>query len=1358
MNVTGGGLSFDITANNNSLMSVLEASKRAMQTFTANGAKGGKEVEEAFKKAANTIEEGFKQVDIVMDTNKAAIDQLKPKLDELGKKMSDAYMQGRNSEYYAFKQAYDDVKRQVDAHQRLYNEAGKISDELVQQEQELNKQKQAVDKASGAYGTIRTQLRQAREELIKMEQSGQRGTQAYEEQRQKVVKLTQAMASANKQAKNLANPNRNFQAVIGGLTLMTSGYQAVTGAMGLFAGENEDLQRIMTKVQSVMSITMALQTAYTQLNKNSAFQLVIVAKAKDMLAAATNRLSVALGISTVAAKALMATLTLGLTVAITAVIAIISKMSSKAAEAKKAQDDFNKKVSEAAGKPLEAYVSLQAEWNNLTGSMAEKEKWVQSNADRFADLGLQVYSARDAERVLVSQTQDFVKACIAKAKALAAQQTAAEKYSEILKKEAEIEAMPDLEPLPVTSGGAGGPGELHYKPNSAKQKAIQELNAMKAAANKLIEQQVTFTKEEQAYLAKLGTIGQKTVSGSVDAVQEELNRLQKLYNRAANDTERKRLAKQIDKEQAKLDRMSYTRKTTTTTKTGTGTGTNRNKNTGGGSTGIKEDPFIKLLEARKAAYEKYNQYISSSDETLRQIAPKEFANILKDGGTYIEYLQKQRDLINEKTTKTAADLHNLSILNDEIAATAKQTALDDFTTSLQNAVDSAETLAAKLEVVNKKRAEIAEQPASDLKDSENSQLDTIQKELTETAIGQATELVKAYRESTNARLEEEKDYQQKVEALQIAISKATTDQQKQELTQTLELLQQLHNARISSFQELEQLYKEGADNVQTYAAKAQGIIDKYDKLIKAARIKNDKKTAKALERQRDTELFKATEEYNTFFGDISKMATATFESVRKNLIIAAREALAQGKLTVEQYKELISEINDQSDRMYGTSISQPGNGLLQKIFGGSSDKSDTNFLKVLEQYQKGGATAGGLQKAMGSVGSSAAGTLAIVDKIVKNVYQTLKAITEVMDAASEMFDSFGDEKTSETLSNYSTIIGQINDGAMSAYNNMKSGNIAGMIGDMISTPMRVITTLNKIHDKKYEKRIQQHGRAVKALSNAYNELGHAIDNALGEDSYRLQNQSIQNLRQQNAEIQQMIYNEKKKKKTDWDKITDWNEQIAENRRTIEDLINDISQDITGTTGKDLASKITDVISGAFEDGATNAKTKVTNTINEVLREAVMSALQKQLLEKPLADAIAQLQQDMGFDTEGNGTFDGLTESEQQRFKDAVSKAAGNFQEALQVYKDLFKELDDTDTTTLSGAIKGASQESIDLLAGQTNAVRMNQVTALGVFREQLQHLSNMDNQLGVIAARLSSILDKLTAPSGDSLRGQGLTS
>ena len=45
--------------------------------------------------------------------------------------------------------------------------------------------------------------------------------------------------------------------------------------------------------------------------------------------------------------------------------------------------------------------------------------------------------------------------------------------------------------------------------------------------------------------------------------------------------------------------------------------------------------------------------------------------------------------------------------------------------------------------------------------------------------------------------------------------------------------------------------------------------------------------------------------------------------------------------------------------------------------------------------------------------------------------------------------------------------------------------------------------------------------------------------------------------------------------------------------------------------------------------------------------------------------------DMGFDEEGNGSFNGLTETEQARFKQAIQAAGANFAAAMDMYKDLF---------------------------------------------------------------------------------------
>ena len=73
-------------------------------------------------------------------------------------------------------------------------------------------------------------------------------------------------------------------------------FTTATGALSLFASENENLARIQTRVQSVMAITMGLQQVFNTLNKDSAFRLVTVVKMKNLLTAANTRLAVALGI------------------------------------------------------------------------------------------------------------------------------------------------------------------------------------------------------------------------------------------------------------------------------------------------------------------------------------------------------------------------------------------------------------------------------------------------------------------------------------------------------------------------------------------------------------------------------------------------------------------------------------------------------------------------------------------------------------------------------------------------------------------------------------------------------------------------------------------------------------------------------------------------------------------------------------------------------------------------------------------------------------------------------------------------------------------------------------------------------
>jgi hypothetical protein len=82
-------------------------------------------------------------------------------------------------------------------------------------------------------------------------------------------------------------------------------------------------------------------------------------------------------------------------------------------------------------------------------------------------------------------------------------------------------------------------------------------------------------------------------------------------------------------------------------------------------------------------------------------------------------------------------------------------------------------------------------------------------------------------------------------------------------------------------------------------------------------------------------------------------------------------------------------------------------------------------------------------------------------------------------------------------------------------------------------------------------------------------------------------------------------------------------------------------------------------------------------------------------------------------------------------------------------------------TSLTGAVKGVSEETASMVGGQMNAMRMNQMEATEILRQQLFHLANIDNNTLAINQNttynryIKDIYDKMS--SGDSLRAQGLS-
>lgn len=1292
MNIKGGALEFDIIANNGQINSALAETKRRVQGFTDATVEGGDRMEAAYREAAAQIEAAFKDIDTMAAIHSNAIADLEKEYARLGEAAGAAFMKGTakgDEEYRALTAKQQAIKDEIAQRKALLQEVANTADALQKEEQTLNENKAKVEQNAKAKGMLRTQVMNLKNSLAEMEQNGKRNTDEYRAMQAELGRLADAMADANTQAKIMSDDYQNMNTVLEVMGGISGAFSAAQGAVGLFAGENENLQKIMVKVQSLMAITIGLQQVAKTLNKDSYTQLVLVRKAKELLTVAETKFATALGISNVAAKALMATLTLGLSVAITAAIALISKFISKNREAKKAQEEFNNKVVEAAAEPVTAITELSTAWNRLGNDMAAKNKFIEDNKDRFEDLGFSIKTVKEAEDLLVANKSKFIEACLERAKALAVQELAVEKYKEVLKAQQELEATPKTK---LQRGGYYTDGYgVKRKTNAVIEvtnpeweKAEEAVAKAEREYNALISQQVEFTAKEREILDSIGAGANKVAEGSIEALEKTISELRKKYKEATTDKERAELLAKIKEQEALLKKMDLSGTSSKTT---------------------QKDPFTEQLEARKKKYTEYYNWVNSKDEVVRNAAKAEFAGLLKEGSSYLDYLQKQRDQLikaigSGTATKTQAE--ELQKLNNTIANETKETVLAGFEKELKEQLSGARSILEMVNILEEKRKALTGD-GSDLDKGKSDIIKKQQEDVEQKAKDRTKALLSEYADYLGKKITFEANYAENSRLLNEQLAKAKTDDERRIALEALANLEKERKkyAKSSGNEDYDALVEE----YKTYQQKCADISAQYDEKIALATQQNNEELVAKLQEAKNKALSSAALQeltdsgaWEQLFGNLDDLTTAQIQALIDK--IEAQKAQLGVELNPQDLDVVLSKLREAKDEIQ---TRNPFKALSTALKDYKKDASKANLSEVFKGV---GATA----------------------DLVKGSF----------DAVTGAIEKMGGSMDDET----------------------QAMNPAQMIQGAVGMLTSVFDLFNS-RDRKAERAIKKHAAAVEELERAYKALEHAVDKALGESVYDNQKALINNMREQRAHLRAMWEAEESKKKTDSDKVNQYKEQYEELGRQIEDTIAEITESVTQTSAKDLATQLSDAIAEAYSDGFNSDKVKsaIEKVTNQVLGNAVKNALKKQLLEQQLQNAVKQLQRDMGFDDEGGGSFDGLTPEEQQRFKDRVNSIAQGYAEALKLYEDLFKDLDDNGdpTTSLSGAIKGASQESIDLLAGQTNAVRVNQVQEIEILRQQLIHLANIDGKLSVSNRHLEQIEKNTSGSASDPLRAQGIT-
>lgn len=195
----------------------------------------------------------------------------------------------------------------------------------------------------------------------------------------------------------------------------------------------------------------------------------------------------------------------------------------------------------------------------------------------------------------------------------------------------------------------------------------------------------------------------------------------------------------------------------------------------------------------------------------------------------------------------------------------------------------------------------------------------------------------------------------------------------------------------------------------------------------------------------------------------------------------------------------------------------------------------------------------------------------------------------------------------------------------------------------------------------------------------------------------------------------------------------------------------------------IGSEVMDSMVEMFQGGE-DAIDHFNETWDSMIENMIKSMLFSQMIQPEIDKLTEQLQKDGFFEDPTaniNKAIASIAKTKDSIFakKDSLNAALQSFSEigdknGLNLFKSDVDEDGAADNKTLSGAIKGASQESIDLLAGQTNAVRVNQVESITIMRQQLTTGIEINMSIIKNGIILSSILDEIR--STGNLRSQGL--
>lgn len=772
--------------------------------------------------------------------------------------------------------------------------------------------------------------------------------------------------------------------------------------------------------------------------------------------------------------------------------------------------------------------------------------------------------------------------------------------------------------------------------------------------------------------------------------------------KALLDLQHKKALADIDKEEKELEKARK--------EAGKGGLSTKEKQTFTDRRGVEDQSYQKAqnklfdgeIEYKKSQYQLYFRWVQNMG---KDVADKQFSSLLKEGNSYKDYVEKQIQALKQKQASgslSEGEGNQLVTLNMQYSEiTGAKTAMDLFKESVNQAIGRASTLAEKLQAVADAKERLANGGAG--------------------LVG-ADEQAEANLFISEKDIETNKELQDKV-----LTEFKTYEEQKKQIQDEYALLRQQSNVQ---------------NNAELLAQVNKGEAEALSAL--------------------NAQMLMQTESWSNLFSDLDS-------------------------LTVDQIDKLITEIQQKMSTADLKLNPADMKAVLDKLDEAKKKILDVNPFKAL-----GNAISSVFKKSeSGSKKSSAD-----IKRDWKNMANATDAcfdfVLDAVDSCDVLKDLIGDTGASTIQMVQGVATAGIAMGAA-----IKTAEKGSIILAAISIALQAIQWIAGLfnNDDKQEEKIQNIQKEIDALSNSFDRLQHAADqtywvyndqekgahqqrlNDINQQIAALEQQAVvarqswnfvkyaqltkqikelkyalekeegkgdmfqlyelqkQSLREQQELIKQQIAAEKDKKKTDNDKIAEWEEAIKDIDTQLEDLERDMLETLAGTDVKSAIDEFADALVDAYCKGEDAAKALGEVTKN-VMKKAVVEAIKRQFLAKAINDAVLYL---------GESMKDGvLDDSERRNFENMINAAGAATNKALEAVGDWIKDIEEDATEDpLTGAVTAMSEQTGSVVAGRLNAFVINQTEQTTILRQSLLYQQATATNTGVSASELKEIKDTL---------------